>query len=103
AGVRCDWSNFSQYTRFCGSLAGVFIFLLWLWITNVALLFGAELDAELERVRQLQAGIAAERTIQLPLRDGRRLAKSRAKDSREIERGRALRPGPAAEDGEPSP
>ncbi len=36
------------------------VFLLWLWITNLALLFGAEVDAELERARQLQAGIAAE-------------------------------------------
>ena len=45
------------------------IFLLWLWITNLALLFGAELDAEMERGRQLQAGIPAEREIQLPPRD----------------------------------
>ena len=41
-------------------------FLLWLWLTNLALLFGAELDAELERGRELQSGIAAEETIQLP-------------------------------------
>src|SRR5699024_11339861 len=49
-------ANFSEYNKIYGSLAGVIIFLLWLWITNVALLFGAELDAEMERVRQLQAG-----------------------------------------------
>ena len=59
-------SNFGSYNKTYGALAGVIVFLLWLWITNLALLFGAELDAELERGRQLQAGIAAERDLQLP-------------------------------------
>lgn len=59
-------SNFSSYNKTYGSLAGVIVFLLWLWLTNLALLFGAELDAELERGRQLQAGIPAERELQLP-------------------------------------
>ena len=44
-------ANFSSYNKTYGSLAGVIVFLLWLWITNLALLFGAELDAELERGR----------------------------------------------------
>src|SRR5690606_34599643 len=57
-------ANFSNYNRTYGSLAGAVVFLLWLWITNIALLFGAELDAELERARELQAGMAAEETIQ---------------------------------------
>src|SRR6478736_4965846 len=48
-------SQFSTYNKTYGSLAGVIIFLVWLWITNLALLFGAELDAEMERGRQLQA------------------------------------------------
>jgi uncharacterized BrkB/YihY/UPF0761 family membrane protein len=52
-----------------GALAGVIVFLLWLWITNLALLFGAELDAELERGRQLQAGLSAEQELQLPPKD----------------------------------
>ncbi len=59
-------SQFSNYNKTYGSLAGVIIFLLWLWITNLALLFGAELDAEMERGRQLQAGIAAERDFNYP-------------------------------------
>jgi hypothetical protein len=63
--------NFGSYNKTYGALAGVIVFLLWLWITNLALLFGAELDAELERGRQLQAGIAAERDLQLPPRDSR--------------------------------
>ena len=58
-------ATFSSYNKTYGSLAGVVVFLLWLWITNLALLFGAELDAELERGRELQAGLPAEDTIQL--------------------------------------
>ena len=45
------------------------VFLLWLWITNLALLFGAELDSELERGRELQAGLPAEKELQLEPRD----------------------------------
>src|SRR3954465_9830749 len=55
-------SNFSHYNKTYGSLAGVIAFLLWLWITNLALLFGGELDAELERGRELQAGQPSEET-----------------------------------------
>ena len=62
-------TNFGSYNATYGSLAGVIIFLLWLWITNNALLFGAEVDAEVERVRELQAGQEAEEVIQLPPRD----------------------------------
>ena len=58
--------NFGSYNKTYGSLAGVILLLLWLWLTNLALLFGAEVDAELERARQLQAGIEAEETLQLP-------------------------------------
>jgi membrane protein len=84
-------ANFSSYGRVYGSLAGVIVFLLWLWITNLALLFGAELDAELERGRQLQAGIAAEEAIQLPPRDTRKIEKDAKKERDDVERGRHLR------------
>ena len=60
-------------------------------ITNLALLFGAELDAELERGRQLQAGIRAERDLQLPPRDNRVALKNQAKEEQDVERGRLLR------------
>ena len=73
-------ASFSSYDKTYGSLAGVVVFLLWLWITNLALLLGAELDSELERSRQLQAGIPAEDTLQLPPRDDRTLVKKAAKD-----------------------
>lgn len=62
-------TNFGSYNATYGSLAGVIMFLLWLWITNNAFLFGAEVDAEVERARELQAGMPAEEAIQLPPRD----------------------------------
>jgi membrane protein len=77
-------ANFSSYDKTYGSLAGVVVFLLWLWLTNVALLFGAEVDAELERGRELQAGIAAERSIQLPVRDTRKIDKAQEKDAEDL-------------------
>ena len=83
--------NFGSYNKTYGSLAGVIVFLLWLWITNLALLFGAELDAELERTRELQAGLPAEETIQLPPRDTRNIDKAAEKESEDVARGRALR------------
>ena len=84
-------ARFSKYNATYGSLGAIIVLLLWLWITNLALLFGAELDAELERGRQLQGGIAAEERIQLPLRDTRASDKRAAKLQADVERGRALR------------
>ncbi len=84
-------ANFASYNKTYGSLAGVIAFLLWLWITNLALLFGAELDAELERGRQLQAGMPAEEVIQLPARDTRKSDKAAEKEREDVERGRQLR------------
>ena len=84
-------SNFGNYERTYGSLAGVIVFLLWLWLTNTVLLFGAEVDAEVERARQLQAGIKAEETIQLPPRDTRSSEKSAESLQERIDEGRDLR------------
>lgn len=84
-------SSFGNYNATYGSLAGVIVFLLWLWITNIALLVGAELDAEIERGRELQAGIPAEERIQLPPRDTRNLRKQAEKERADVEKGRALR------------
>ena len=44
-------ANFSHYNKTYGSIAGVIILLIWLWISNLAILFGAEFNAELERGR----------------------------------------------------
>lgn len=49
-------ANFGSYNKTYGSLAAVVIFLVWLWISNIAILLGAEYNAELERSRALQAG-----------------------------------------------
>ena len=84
-------ANFSSYNKTYGALAGVIVFLLWLWLTNLALLFGAELDAELERGRELQAGVAAEESVQLPARDTSKIEKTEAKREKDIARAKALR------------
>jgi membrane protein len=49
-------ANFGSYNKTYGSLAGVIVFLVWLWISNLAVLLGAAFDAELVRGRQLVAG-----------------------------------------------
>jgi membrane protein len=62
-------ANFGSYNKTYGALAGVIIFLVWFWLTNVALLFGIELDAEIERSRELKEGVPrAEKEIQLDAR-----------------------------------
>jgi membrane protein len=49
-------ANFSSYNKTYGTLTGAVIFLVWLWISNVALLLGAELNAEIERAHHIEAG-----------------------------------------------
>lgn len=62
-------ANFGSYNATYGTLGGVIAFLVWLWITNLAILFGAELNAELERGKEFEEGLpGAEREIQLPPR-----------------------------------
>lgn len=91
AGFSFYISGFSNYNATYGSLAGVIVALLFFYLTNVALLFGAELDAELERGRELQAGLAAERMLLLPARDTAGIEKMDAQIAAEVSDGRALR------------
>ena len=84
-------ANFGSYDKTYGTLGGVIVFLLWLWLTNLALLVGAELDSELERGRELQSGLAAEETLQLPPRDTRKLEKDRAAVEKNLRQGLELR------------
>jgi len=65
-------ANFGSYNKTYGALGSVIIFLVWLWITNIAVLFGAELDAELERERVVKAGYPADKEPFLRLRDDRK-------------------------------
>jgi membrane protein len=62
-------ANFGSYNKTYGSLGAVVVFLVWLWISNLALLLGAELDSELERRRELGEGLPAEEELQLPPRE----------------------------------
>lgn len=84
-------SNFGSYGSTYGTLAGIIVFLLWLWITNLALLFGAELDAALERGRELRSGLPAEESVQLPPRDTRASEKRERKRRKDVARGRSIR------------
>jgi membrane protein len=62
-------ANFGSYNKTYGTLGGAISLLVWLWISNIAVLFGQELNAEVERGRELSAGLPAAREIQLPPRD----------------------------------
>jgi membrane protein len=63
-------SRFGSYNKTYGTLGGVIVFLVWLWVSNLALLFGLEFDAEVERSRELAAGDERARNeIQLEPRD----------------------------------
>jgi membrane protein len=61
-------SNFGSYNKTYGTLGGAVVFLLWLWLTNMAILLGAEFNAETERARQVHAG-GTEHDIDLPVRE----------------------------------
>ncbi len=101
-GLYLTFQGNNSYTKTYGAFAGVIIFLFWLWIMNVALLFGAELDAELERARELQGGIEAEEQIQLPPKDTTAADKAEAKAKADIDEGRRLRVSAGASEG-PAP
>lgn len=68
-------ANFGSYNKTYGTLAGVIVFLVWLWISNIAILLGAEFDAELERRRAIASGTPADKEPFLELRDDRKVKK----------------------------
>lgn len=89
------------YDRIYGWLGGLLVLLLWIYLTNLVLVLGAEFDAEVVRLRQLNAGLAAEEVVLLPMRDTHRtlmLAQQRAADIAEAkamrERAENSRRGP---------
>lgn len=91
AGFSFYVANFNNYNATYGTIGGVIVLLLWIWIMNIVLLVGAEFNAETERARQLQAGIAAEQSLCLPPRDVRAARKAQDKEQEFVEEGRALR------------
>jgi membrane protein len=66
-------ANFGSYNKTYGALAGVIIFLVWLWVSNITVLLGAEFNAELERGRQIEAGHPPDREPFLEPRDTRKI------------------------------
>jgi membrane protein len=62
-------ANFGSYNKTYGSLAGVIVFLIWLWISNLAVLLGAAFNAELERARELESGVPEDRTLAIEPRN----------------------------------
>jgi membrane protein len=71
AGFAFYVANFGSYNKIYGSLGGVIGFLMWLWISNIAILLGATLNAELARGQRIEAGQPAEQEPFLPPRDTR--------------------------------
>jgi Predicted membrane protein len=65
-------ANFASYNKTYGALAGVIIFLVWLWITNLAILLGLEFDAEMNRQRAVAGGHPAEKEPYVQPRDTRK-------------------------------
>jgi membrane protein len=90
AGFAVYVANFSSYNKTYGSLASVIIFLVWMWLTNVAILLGAEFNAELQHARSIQAGQPAEQVPFAEPRDTRKL------DADQVKRATALRKGGTA-------
>ena len=83
--------NFSKYQSAYGAVGGVIILLLWIWLANISLLLGSELDAELERARELRRGLPVEEELVLPTRDDSGIAKAQLALLDDRDQGRALR------------
>jgi membrane protein len=78
-------------TTYGATLAGIVVLVLWLWLINISLLLGAELDRELARARQLVSGVEADRSIQVDVRDQRASHRAAARRSADEARARSLR------------
>ncbi|MFG2472864.1 YihY/virulence factor BrkB family protein [Streptomyces canus] len=72
AGFALYVANFASYNKTYGTFAGVIIFLVWLWITNLAILLGLEFDAEMHRQRAVAGGHPAEQEPYVQPRDTRK-------------------------------
>ena len=75
-------ANLGHYNKVYGSIAGIIIFLIWMWISNAMVLFGAEFNAELQRGRAIAAGAPAGKEPFAELRDSRKLRKKSGRKPR---------------------
>ena len=66
-------ANFGSYNKTYGSLGAVIVFLVWLWVSNLAVLLGAEFNAELDRGRRIEGGHPPDREPFAELRDDRKV------------------------------
>jgi membrane protein len=74
-------AHFGSYNKTYGSLASVIIFLVWLWLTNVAILLGAEFNAELQHARAIQAGQHPAKVPFVEPRDTRKLSRDKVRQA----------------------
>jgi membrane protein len=65
-----DISRVADVGAIYGAFAGAIVLVAWIWLTNVALLFGAELNAEIERENELREGVRSHDTLNRPARQG---------------------------------
>ncbi len=86
AGFAFYVANFCSYDKIYGSLGGVIGFLVWLWISNIAILLGAELDAELARGQRIEAGQPAEQEPFLAPRDTSAMKEQNARPVRTVDK-----------------
>ncbi|MEU5598030.1 YihY/virulence factor BrkB family protein [Streptomyces sp. NPDC020298] len=85
AGFAFYVSNFASYNKTYGTLAGVIVFLVWLWISNIAILLGLEFDAELARRRAVAEGLPEDAEPYLPPRDTRAWSEEEQRHMEEVE------------------
>lgn len=88
-----------SYNKTYGSLATVIIFLVWLWITNIAILLGAEVNAERERQRAVAAGLPENVEPFMPVRDASKLTDPQKE---QVDRAEKFRSGEPLEPPEPA-
>ncbi|MBM7050963.1 MULTISPECIES: YihY/virulence factor BrkB family protein [unclassified Rothia (in: high G+C Gram-positive bacteria)] len=91
AGFTFYVSNFANYNATYGAIGGVIVMLMMVWIMNNVLLFGAQIDAEIQRARELHAGIPAEETLKIEPRDDTMAIKNLEKLDKLVEEGREIR------------
>jgi membrane protein len=83
--------DFAHFDRTYGFFAGIIVALIWIWIINLVLLFGAEFDGQVERARELEADLPAERTLQLEPRDSTLIERNARRRAEEDADARSIR------------